>query len=167
MGYSARASAMDAVDAVENRITDPRGTSNGWSCKGVSYFWERGREHTDGHVSGTVYRMIGNRAYRAGSVNIEPDGRVKSWPCIPGAVLAEVRAMHAAGKFSDGHRLARNLAEYTESLRARARVAWREACAADGIDPAGAFVCFSDDNPAAERYNTIMLELASPPAILV
>ena len=36
--------------------------------------------------------------------------------------------------------------------------AWNVACHHDGIDPSSKFVVFSPDNPAARRYNDLMIE---------
>jgi len=104
MGYSARQSAFSAADFVSERICPPPGSANQWSYRGQLYFWERGREHDDGRITGTVYRVIDNRCYKVGTLHIDADGYVRAWPCIPREVLADVRAMYKASQFRDEYR---------------------------------------------------------------
>lgn len=90
MGYSCTTDAGLAVDAMLEVLQlagpDHRQTSNGWqhrhSCE--TYFFERGREQENGAVTGAVWKncMLNGKEFarRAGSVRIEPNGRIKRWP---------------------------------------------------------------------------------------
>ena len=113
MGYSCRASAAEAVDAILAKVTDPQGTSNGWVHQGVAYFWERGKEWNDGRITGTVYKNLpgGEHCRKAGTILVSPGGRVVRWPHIPLSVRADVLAMYLGGHFSDERRSARIVAE--------------------------------------------------------
>lgn len=105
MGWSATAAACNAVDFIFDMIADPNGTSNGWTHGRHTYFWEHGREQADGAITGSVHRngtievtaehkarghyaghevgeVIGV-AYKAGTVRIEPDGKVTRFPHLP------------------------------------------------------------------------------------
>jgi hypothetical protein len=107
MGYSCTASAGNALDFIMDMVTDPNGSSNSWTHEGTGYFFEMGREHEDGAVTGTVMRMVGENACRpAGSVRIAPDGKVVRFPHIPSGVRGNARAAHADGSI-DHYRRAR------------------------------------------------------------
>jgi len=161
MGYSYRASAGRCWDAILAAITDPKGTSNGWEHAGCAYFVEQGREQADGAITGTVWRYLpdGQHIRRAGSMRIDPDGRLVRWPCISKSVRADVLARYMTGRFSDQAAGLAFHAERVLAIQRQACEAWREACAFDGIPPDSQFVQFSDGNPAAERYNSLMLML--------
>ena len=78
MGYSCAVKADNVLDAlmVQLQVTD-RGqdkSSNGWSHNGHSYFFERGREQSDGAITGTVYLVVNNKCYKRRSIRIEPNG---------------------------------------------------------------------------------------------
>tara|TARA_R100001086_G_scaffold184368_2_gene102978 strand:+ start:1946 stop:2323 length:378 start_codon:yes stop_codon:yes gene_type:complete len=95
MGYSYAIVAGDALDALFDILAGPNpASSNCWERKGVSYFFERGRENRDGAITGTVYRNLTaaeaaadprldpSKTYcrKAGTFRIDPDGRVTRFP---------------------------------------------------------------------------------------
>ncbi len=99
MGYSYTAIAGFAETALmkqlQDRGTDQKETSNGWEHKGVSYFFEHGREQDDGSITGTVWKNLpvnqpctscdkpgcpGAHCRKAGTVQIESDGTVTRFP---------------------------------------------------------------------------------------
>lgn len=84
MGYSCTVKAHDtlrkALNISNGRPMEEYSFGNEWANNGQRYFFERGKEHADGHISGTVFRFVGESScVKVGSVNILPDGRIKTW----------------------------------------------------------------------------------------
>jgi hypothetical protein len=109
MGYSAAAAACCVHDALIKELQDPNEkSSNCWNHKGVQYFDERGRENSEGAITGTVQKtyLVEGKTYckPAGSYRIEPDGRIARYPTSSrvqrekamAAGLAEYRRRHVA-----------------------------------------------------------------------
>ncbi|MEE8536904.1 MAG: hypothetical protein V3S71_02780 [Acidobacteriota bacterium] len=125
MGYSCTASANNALDFLMDMITDPNGSSNTWTHDFAAYFFERGDENADGSITGTVYRSekltvteaykkhyahvaaeVGDEidvAYTAGSVRIEPDGKVTRFSRLPAWARANVNEAYKHGALEDYH----------------------------------------------------------------
>ena len=96
MGYSATAAAFDTLERIV-REAGPEYGSNGWQAvNGRNYFYERGDEHTDGAITGTVLcnylpsewraewgTYNPNSCKAAGSFRIEPNGKVTRFAGIP------------------------------------------------------------------------------------
>lgn len=126
MGYSAAAAAFDTLNTFDNHGTDRSG--NVWEYNGSRYFFERGRENSDGAITGTIFRFVGtDSAVRVGSFRINPDGTIARAPfglrnCLTQRVAVPV-------------------------LTSRER--WLNACAHDGIAHNSMFVVFSPNNPWA------------------
>lgn len=81
MGWSATAAACEVMDALYGYCRDTDGSNNSWVHEGRKYFAERGKEHQDGHISMTIYRMVEeNLCRRSGSIYIEPDGKIRRMP---------------------------------------------------------------------------------------
>ena len=83
MGYSCSAIAMDTVDALKAQLQEGEGkvaASNGWKKNGTEYFFEIGKEHSDGAVTGQVHRIKAGFCYPAGSFRIEPNGIIRRFP---------------------------------------------------------------------------------------
>ncbi len=60
------------------------GNPNVLTIKGERYFFERGREQGDGAVTGSLMLMLPNDYCRKiGSVRINPDGTIGSFPKMP------------------------------------------------------------------------------------
>jgi hypothetical protein len=82
MGYSCAAVAGIVMDKLVAQLqkdggVDEHNSSNTWKHKGVFYMEERGRENSDGAVTGTISRFVGpNSAKRIGSYRIEPNGEI-------------------------------------------------------------------------------------------
>ena len=95
MGYSLSQRANDRL----NMIMDSNGddSSNTWfDDKGGRYFYEIGRENSDGAFTGSVWKFItegqyAGRAKKAGSIRIEANGTVTRFP-------GRNKAMKAASK---------------------------------------------------------------------
>ena len=55
--------------------------SNGLTIGGRSYFYEIGREHADGHVTGTLFENIDEtHACSVGSFSIHENGQIPRFP---------------------------------------------------------------------------------------
>lgn len=93
MGYSCSAIANDVVNKlldVATRLgpvhTDghPLPSSNSWKHKGKTYFFETGREQSDGAITGTVWVFVAeNKCRRAGNLRVDPDGKIVRAPHFP------------------------------------------------------------------------------------
>lgn len=88
MGYSCTVKAHDTLRMTLNNITganilEPQ-FSNTWENKGTKFFYERGREQSDGSITGQVFKFINDtQCVKYGSLKILPDGKVKSWAGMP------------------------------------------------------------------------------------
>ncbi len=88
MGWSATKQACETMDSITKVLEQEFETQNGWIAEdGSRYFWERGadftlkgREHPDGHISVSVYRVVSNQCHRIGSIYIDPNGVILRWP---------------------------------------------------------------------------------------
>ena len=59
------------------------GNPNILTIHGARYFFDRGREQTDGAITGKLFEMLPNdMAQFAGHVRIEPDGTITRFPRI-------------------------------------------------------------------------------------
>lgn len=113
MGYSCSAIAGMAAEKLESMLNEsnppPDGASNSWrAADGRLYFFERGRENTDGAVTGSIYRMepdlnagVPGRffAHKVGSARIDPDGKIIRWPTASAEYRRAAEAW-AAAEFS-------------------------------------------------------------------
>lgn len=82
MGYSSTKDASDMLGLIRKVFGDGN-TSNGLLIRGRSYFYEVGREHADGHITGTLYENIdATHAEAAGSFSISAKGTVTRFPHI-------------------------------------------------------------------------------------
>ncbi len=86
MGYSCTAAAAYTEEAMievlhETSTSENQKSSNVWDYNGKRFFVERGREQRDGAVTGTVWRFLPGNTHcrKAGSVRIEPDGKITRW----------------------------------------------------------------------------------------
>ena len=100
MGYSCTAKAHEALRRVMEVLQargyglrhDGRLLANGWKTSRGEHFYEIGREHLDGAMTGPVFRVLRNgRASRIGSFRIEPDGKIRRFPGLPREVLRALR----------------------------------------------------------------------------
>jgi hypothetical protein len=87
MGYSCTAIAGFTQDAMLEILQAagpcPKNTSNGWIAKGKYFFCERGREHNDGSITGTVWGPSEKGegfVHNVGGYRITAEGKVARWP---------------------------------------------------------------------------------------
>lgn len=83
MGWSCSAAASDTMRRWDEACRQSTGSSNQWrEADGAEFFVEISRrEHQDGAITGTVFKMLPNsRCRRVGTVRIEGDGRVARAP---------------------------------------------------------------------------------------
>lgn len=81
MGWSARREACDTFDAWSRACVALSGSQNVYETPRGRYFFERGREQSDGAITGQVFRFVdSDRVVRATSFRIEPDGTVSRYP---------------------------------------------------------------------------------------
>lgn len=83
MGYSCRQDAQDTLAVISRRFATD-GNPNIWTIGTVQrkqYFFERGREHDDGAITGTLMVILeGDYCKSVGSVRIEGDGTITLFP---------------------------------------------------------------------------------------
>jgi hypothetical protein len=80
MGYSCTKDASDMLGLIRHTFTDGA-TSNGLVIAGRSYFYEIGREHEDGRITGTLFQHQGeDSATKIGSFRISYSGGIVSFP---------------------------------------------------------------------------------------
>lgn len=96
MGYSCTVAAANVVDMILAHVTEPGGSSNSWTFAGSSYFYETGREHEDGRVTGTVWRTYstpeGDFCSKAGRVLVTASGKLVTFPAVPRAAREVAKA---------------------------------------------------------------------------
>ncbi len=101
MGYSCTAIADRVLEFILNDLNKNvgNGTSNGWFNNGDKYFFERGRENDDGAITGQIFLFRANDCWVAGSVRIEPNGKITRFNQIPLSLRKVAGAKLQAGKF--------------------------------------------------------------------
>lgn len=83
MGWSCAAKAGLVLDQVSNFCVKNTGASNVFAKDGETFFFERGREHNDGRITGTIWRNVGNNlARKVGTFLIDADGKIVRFPMI-------------------------------------------------------------------------------------
>lgn len=98
MGYSCTVKADDTLRMTLNNANgisiNDYYPSNTWENNGHKYFYERGREQTDGSITGQIFRFTqGNYAVKIGSLKILANGKVSRWPGMPKSKIVEVKPM--------------------------------------------------------------------------
>ena len=106
MGYSCTANANEALECciysqapvfrTEQDRDNDKPMGNAWAYKGNEYFFERGREQSDGAITGTIYKTLHgyygpgrDACKKVGTVRIESTGIVKRFPCIDRTMIPE------------------------------------------------------------------------------
>jgi hypothetical protein len=80
MGYSCTQDADNMLGLIRHTFSNGK-YSNGLVIGGRSYFYEIGREHADGHVTGTLFENIDEtHARSAGHFSILSDGQITRFP---------------------------------------------------------------------------------------
>lgn len=84
MGWSCRADASEVLDRAQRLCVAQTGKSNEFrTARGAFFFDVSSREHRDGAITGTIFRLLpGNMARKAGSFRIEPSGEVSRGPKV-------------------------------------------------------------------------------------
>lgn len=105
MGYSCAIKASNVYDAliVQLQVGFDGDSQNTWTHKGVNYFCEIGREHSDGAITGTVHKFTGhNLCKHAGNFRIERSGAIT---CFPTSTKAQRESAMTVGlvKFHEVH----------------------------------------------------------------
>lgn len=92
MGYSCTAIASFVLEALQERFRH-NGSGNCYSVDDKTvFFHERGREHYDGAITGTIFKMLGDsNARRVGSYRIESEGVITRFPGIPKKFWEEIQ----------------------------------------------------------------------------
>jgi len=85
MGYSCTVKADLTLDGIRKLVCNE--IQNEFEIDGEKYFSEIGRENDDGAITGTIWNIIKEGAWKgrckkAGSFRIEPDGKIKRFPFI-------------------------------------------------------------------------------------
>src|SRR5712691_5997096 len=89
MGYSCTKDAADTLAVIEHtfRVKD----GHVLTIRGTDHFFERGREQTDGAITGKLMEMLPDDYCRSvGTVRIEPDGTITRFPRLK--VMETVKA---------------------------------------------------------------------------
>jgi hypothetical protein len=82
MGYSCTKDASDMLGYIRNQFGDGK-TSNGLVIRGESYFYEIGKEQTDGAITGTLFmNTLPGSCRKVGSFRINADGTIARFPRI-------------------------------------------------------------------------------------
>ena len=90
MGYSCTKDASNALGIIGHMFATD-GNPNVLTINGAQFFFERGKENTDGAITGTLYKMLPNDMCRkVGNVRIDPDGMVRRFPGLTMVERAEV-----------------------------------------------------------------------------
>jgi len=77
MGYSFTASAGATLRRIQDLCRAHTGSTNEWKYGGVRYFYEMGKSHEDGHISGVIYGVTAaGMARMVGILVISPDGKL-------------------------------------------------------------------------------------------
>ena len=81
MGWSCRQDAMETLEAWGNFCVNQMGSQNTYEYRGSKYFFDTSRkEHTDGAITGSVFKMTGELCRKCGSFRIEGNGTVTRAP---------------------------------------------------------------------------------------
>jgi|GEM_PF-1729432 len=82
MGWSCATAAAKTLDAFSKACIENSGSQNNWTDpNGSTYFFETSnKEHHDGAITGTVWKVMGERCRRSGSFRVEGDGTVTRAP---------------------------------------------------------------------------------------
>ena len=82
MGYSCTKDASDMLGFIRHQFGDGM-TSNGLRIGAKTYFYEIGREHDDGSITGPLYENIDESyARQVGRFKINADGSIARFPRI-------------------------------------------------------------------------------------
>jgi len=80
MGYSCTAKAhftMDGIDSCLDKIN-----ANKFKHNNNEYFYEIGKENSNGAITGTIWKIDGDYCKRVGSFRINRDGKIIRFPYL-------------------------------------------------------------------------------------
>jgi hypothetical protein len=91
MGYSCTAISKIVLDELMKLVEHFGESSNAWKHDQNNYFYDIGREQSDGSITGTVYLMAGQYSFKKGSFKINSQGIIERFPAMDKAIktLAE------------------------------------------------------------------------------
>lgn len=91
MGYSCTKSADDTLKLIGKTFATD-GNPNILTINGKLYFFERGREQSDGAITGVLFFTEKDSPWASavGSVRINADGTIARFPRIPGNVKTQL-----------------------------------------------------------------------------
>lgn len=102
MGYSCTKKAADTLERIGKAFATD-GNPNILTIGGRQYFFERGREQSDGAITGALFLSEpGPWASAVGSVRINADGTIARFPKLPADVRKQF-SITAAGYDYDNH----------------------------------------------------------------
>lgn len=82
MGYSCTQDADNMLGLIRHTFSNGK-YSNGLVIRGKSYFYEVGKEHGDGHITGTLFENISETHAKAvGHFSILENGQISRFPRI-------------------------------------------------------------------------------------
>lgn len=101
MGWSCNRDAGLTLDALKRFCVQQNGSSNTYTSKGTTYFFEISRnEHSDGAITGTIWKIQPDgMCRRSGSLRIEGDGTISRGP----AILKKVPVYRLDLRLTNGH----------------------------------------------------------------
>ena len=81
MGWSCNRDAGLRLDCLSIACVQSSGMSNTWVEGDKSYFFEIGRENSDGSITAVIWRKLSDlTCKKSGSLRIEPDGKISRGP---------------------------------------------------------------------------------------
>lgn len=102
MSYSCTAKANKTLKHVEDYCREENHSSNVFfGDDGNEYFYEVGRENSDGSITGAVNLLKDQLAYRKGSFRIDSDGTLVRFPHLPKVLRKHIKAEVRAQKEFD------------------------------------------------------------------
>jgi hypothetical protein len=132
---------LDAIGDELDRLSERQGkTRKGSNSLPNGGFWEIGREHEDGAVTGTVFKPYlqdPGRVVRTGSFRIEPSGKVTRFPTLPRDFLGDC-VVRAADRYLSRYQPFEGWNSYRAALMTSIEVGMPEAQAWEKVQTLGA-----------------------------
>lgn len=99
MGYSCTLKADKTLQTLMSIIGKGEKSSNTWIHNGNKYFYEIGKENSDGAITGTIYRVIkgdDSKCLKTGSFRIDADGKIVRFPTTTSQQRNEAEKVNAS-----------------------------------------------------------------------
>lgn len=129
MGWSCNRDAALTMDAMTALCIKQTGSSNKFNANGSEYFFQTGREQSDGAICGTIYRYLSDGVYvrKSGGFRIEGDGKISRGPKIfKSLVILHVEFNGMRELWRGGEVTQENLTKYV--------IEWRKSYGPDGCN---------------------------------